>query len=260
MSDYHVVSLKYAMKTAPDESYDNPPPLEDNKSEFSYCLDRGVLTIHMKDHCATVEEARSIVDPFLRTWEIGHAIAAGGKRIWFEFTDAEVVDRDPPKGDGIVALAGTSRVSLSVSGTMSIVRTKYPEPIPGILATPDVQTMWHRYQMYKDGKEPLLSMAYFCLSLLEGTTGLSAGARKAMCATYNIDQIVRDKLGDIVSEGGDGKEARKFSAAVSRKPLTDLERKWVEQVVLALIRRKAEYDYAPGAKLRQIAMTDFVRL
>ncbi len=51
----------------------------------------------------------------------------------------------------------------------------------------------------------LLSMAYFCLSYMEGL----AGNRNLLSCTYNIGRDVLDKLGDLTSATGDEKEARK---------------------------------------------------
>jgi len=96
--------------------------------------------------------------------------------------------------------------------------------------------MWYRYQQYTEGKEPLLSMAYALLTLLEGTTGQKHGARTAVCVMYHIDQAVRDTLGDLVSQKGSPKEARKLDCEATRQPRTDAERGWVDAVVKALIR------------------------
>lgn len=74
---------------------------------------------------------------------------------------------------------------------------------------------------------------------------------------YGIDPPVRKKLGDLSSERGDSREARKFNAAATGRPLSDSERKWVDLVVRARIRRKAEYDFDATANRSLITMADF---
>jgi hypothetical protein len=110
--------------------------------------------------------------------------------------------------------------------------------------------------MYREGKEPLLSMAYACLSLLEGTTGVKAGARDALCKLYSIDRAARDTLGDLVSERGSPQEARKLDVGATKTPLTATEKQWVETAIRALIRRKGEYDFDPGASFPLITLAD----
>jgi len=250
------------MESVADESYDNPPPLVGDEASFSYRLENQVLHLIPKDHFARSDDAKKIVEPFLRTWELGPALADGKMRFWFVFDRAEVVDRQPrqPGEPQVISVETAHLVLTGHEVTCRIGRRKYLEPPTGITASPDVLTMWFRYEMFKGGKEPLTSMAYFCLTVLEGSTGKKEGARKAVCSMYKIDQKVRDTFGDLVSERGNGFQARKFDARATRDGFRGNEEKWIEQVVIALIRRKAEYDFDPNGSYPQIAMTDFVRL
>ena len=81
------------------------------------------------------------------------------------------MDRRPTPGV-ITVYAGPVRVRVDVSvaeGTVG--HTEYPSPPLGAnFNHPDVQTIYHRYMGYRQGKEPLASMAYFCLSFLEYLT------------------------------------------------------------------------------------------
>jgi hypothetical protein len=262
MRDPHVVSLRYRFNYLADESFADPPALDGDESAFSYLLSEDILQAEMKDHFPSTVEARGVVEPFLRTWEVGHALDAGRKRIWFVFEDAVVVDRNPrkPGEPHVIEIEGGIFTISGSSASLHVTRTKYPEPPTGIVASPAVETMWFRFQQFKEAKEPLLSMAYFCLSFLERTTGCEKGARAAVCKMYSIDTTVREKFGDLVSEYGKPEEARKYSATHTETPLREVERKWIEQVTLALIRRKAEFDFNPSATLKLISMEDFVRI
>lgn len=48
-----------------------------------------------------------------------------------------------------------------VSAELLVTLHKYPDPPKLFILTPDVETLWHRYEGYLQGKEPLSSMAYF---------------------------------------------------------------------------------------------------
>lgn len=256
MNDPHVVCLFYRM---PDESkklYVDPPTVELETEGFSVLLAKGLLIASMKEHHATVEGARATVEPFLRAWEISTGLMYGPHSLVFTFVPpAEIIDRNPPSPPRDRVYTGTVNLitgATTLTATATILRRPYPTPPKDFVASPDVQTMWFRFGLYHDGKEPLLSMAYACLTLLEGSTGATKGSRTAVCRMYSIDQAVRDKLGDIVSERGGPTEARKFGGTATLSPLTDQEKEWIKAVVKALIRRKAEYDAAPSAQAVRI--------
>jgi hypothetical protein len=76
------------------------------------------------------------------------------------------------------------------------------------------------------GSEPLLSMAYFCLTLLE------RGDRRAAAQQFAIDYEVLKKLGELTSTRGDHHTARKASAPLH--PLTADEAHWIEATIKAI--------------------------
>jgi hypothetical protein len=113
--------------------------------------------------------------------------------------------------------------------------------------------MWLRYEGYRRGKEPLAAMAYFCLTVVE-----ARGGRKKVAKELNIEPELLRKLGELSSNVGDPREARKLSG--SGRAHTDREKKWLEAMVLALIRRLGEYDFDPTAKLTTVTMADLPNL
>lgn len=264
MNDPHVVSLRYRLADVSSRQYVSPAIFECETDAFFLYLASGVLTTRMKGHHSTVESARAVVEPYLRAWEISAGLRCGPNAFLLLFDPpAEIVDRNPtPKQeDGVyTAVANLVVGAATLKATAILVQREYPSPPKCFAATPDVQTMWFRYGLYYEGKEPLLSMAYACLTLLEGSTGAASGFRTAVCKKYFIDQAVRDKLGDIVSERGDPTEARKLGNAATMTPLTKQEKQWVEDVIKAFIRRKAEYDADSTSPLVQITMADFIPL
>ena len=195
-------------------------------------------------------------------WEIETNLRLGKGMIRFEFQRSEIIDRNPPPpGEPrVITASGAISCRATVSARGHVVHAQYPPPPMRFSATPDVETMWNRYLGYLDGKEPLLSMANLCLTVLEGSTGAKTKVREAVCTMYNIDRPVRDKLGYIASERGSPEEARKLALGATRTPLTEKEKQWVEEVIKALIRRKAEYDADSSAPLPLITMGAFITL
>ena len=238
MKDPHVESLRYRLETSETTTYKNPPAVEVIRDEFECRLNDGVLKCHMREHYPTVEEARRVVDKFLRSWEIKTALELGRGEMRFQFEDSHVIDRDPPPlgSSQIVRVSGVSVGVSTVLGTLRVTRGKYPSAPTNFTATPDVETLWQRYENYLDGKEPLLSMAYFCLTVVEN----KAGSRKAASTRYRIDETILQKLGELTSTRGDTATARKALKGGGTTTLSGKEKNWIEGAVKALIRRTGE--------------------
>ena len=140
-----------------------------------------------------------------------------------------------------------------VGGTLSfhITRRQYPDPPLAFRLNPDAESMWLRYQGYLDGREPLQGMAYFCLTVLEATTG----GRKHAAERYRIDLQVLNKIGKLTSEHGDPMSRRKATAL---RPLTGSEREWLEAAVKMMIWQLG--DTRDASALPVLKMSDLPRL
>ena len=114
--------------------------------------------------------------------------------------------------------------------------------------TPDVETMWQRYEGYLNSNEPLPAMAYFCLTVLEAKAGNPDKAAKA----YRISKRVLGRLAELTSQHGDEKTARKMPN--SPRALTEGEIAWIEVAVTGIIRRLAEHG--SGIPLAEFTMND----
>jgi hypothetical protein len=102
-----------------------------------------------------------------------------------------------------------------------------PPPDADFIVSPDVETMWHRYAGYLEGREPLLAMAYFCYTLLTpGKNGCNLAARR-----LNTEESILHKLSELSSTRGDALIGRKANLP----PLTSEEHGWVDIVVRTLI-------------------------
>jgi hypothetical protein len=250
--ELHVESLRYILQ--PDErfSYDNPPPLEFETAEARFRLANGVLTCEMKIHFSDANAARNVVEPVLRAWEALSDVRYNRGQLRFRFDQPQIVDRSPrpPGSSMMVAMSGSSTFTATLS--FHVTSKKYPEPPRDYFRlNPDAESILQRYRGYLDGREPLQSMTYFCLTIIER----GAGSRNAAAAQYQIDNKVLRKIGELSSTRGDNLTARK---AVAAQPLSAKESSWLEAVVKILIQRIG--DSRDPAQLPLITMSDLAPL
>ena len=97
-------------------------------------------------------------------------------------------------------------------------------------------------------------MAFFCLTVLEESTGGGHNKRQQAAQRYGIDADVLAKLGELTSELGDERTARKFKSG--GRPHSDAEKAWIIAVVKMIIRRAGEYAHDPTAPRETVTMTD----
>ena len=259
MRDPHVESLRYRLKTSETTTYENPPAVKVIRNEFECHLNDGVLICHMREHYPAVGEARRVVGDFLRSWEIKTALELGRGEMRFQFEDSHVIDRNPPPPGSpkIVRLSGTVNMTSNLSAILHATRRKYPDPPTVFTVTPDVETLWQRYNNYLDGKEPLLSMAYFCLTLIENKAG-GKNKRKLAGKLFRIKKPILDRLGDLTANKGNAETARKVPDKGSITALNEKEKKWIKAVVKIFIQRMGELANIQTAKF--ITMTDLPKM
>jgi hypothetical protein len=254
MSDFHVVALKYRLQLSDHISYAEPPPLVFETEAARFHLENNQLRCEMKLHAATSEQARALVDPILRDWEMEVELTRNRGELGFIYEDAEIIDRTPPT-PGIQArvmkvLGGNYLVTMG-NVTAHIMRRKYPDPPMGFHLTPDAESILLRFRSYQDGREPLLSMAYFCSTVVESAA--SGRNRRAKGAkAFGIAENVLDKLGELTSNRGDRTVARK--AHSNLQPLTGAERAWIEATIKQLILRLC--DGPQRSQRKQLTMAD----
>jgi len=239
MRDPHVVSLTYLATPSESVSFDQAPPIEGTIEDIRYILRDGKLHIEPTDHFTTVDEARANVDPILEAWEIDIALRFRSPELSFRYETAKVIDRDPPPPESRQAVLVASLGELTLAGsaaTLLVSRANYPTPPQTFRTNPDVETLWMRYQGYRHSREPLPSMAYFCLTMLESI----AVSRENAATAFKISPRVLRKMGQLTSERGGPFSARKYGAIKSGSPLSASEVQWLEEAVKVIIRRVGE--------------------
>ncbi len=259
MNGEYVESLRYGLKMEKLVEFDDPPPLERNTSSLRLRLEGDELIVWPKVRYGAPEAAKKVVDEYVRAWEIHEALQSGRATVGFELRSARIVDRTGSEvSEYVVSRFATLRAVRRAPER----RNSYPEPPEAFAASPDTEAMWQRYERYLEGREPLLSMAYACLSRLEFAARNAPGkqARKRVERAYGIEEAVLRRLGELTANLGDEAEARKLHAGSQNRPPDDKERTWIEAAVRALIRRSGEHDADPQRTLPQVTMADLPRL
>lgn len=255
MRDPHVKKLIYQLKTPDDVDYnDNCPPIEHHTDDFTLELRNKMLTCVLKKHYPSIKEARAVVEPLLKSWELDVALKSGRQEIQFEYYDGEIIDRDLTPGKKIVnCTVNTLRVLVEADSHLT--KNKYPDIPSNFLINFDAETLWRRYDNYLNGNEQLLSMAYFCLSYIEGTVEKS---KKEFADKYKIHKKVLDKLGKFTSVRGDHFDARKGKGH-SFQPLSRNEEEWIKKCIKIIIRRICEHQSDPNS-LEEINLSNLPSL
>lgn len=253
MNDPHVKSLNYQLITGENVDYKKAPPISEETDDFVLRVENDLASFEMKMHFSTKEDAKALVDSFLKRWEILIGLAHDPGDLRFEYKNAEVIDRAPDNKNSVVLNVDPLLTRASIDATLlRVSRGRFPPPPKHFDISPDVETMYLRYNAYRDGKESLLSMAYMCLTVLE----TSAGGRSKAASKYSISKTVLNTLGTICSKKGDQSQARKAPKKGAFCALSHSESDWVTKVVKALIHRAGEWAHKPSAPLPTINMAD----
>ncbi len=261
MNKPHVSALPYAVVTAEGVDYDKATPFTDNNDDFRLSIVGKIAVFEMKKHCATEDEARAIVDKYIRGWEILIGLDYGLDELHLDFDHVDIIDLSPPPTNGrIITLQIHNSVHAHSSDQVNlhVSRGKYPSSPKNFFASPDAETMYLRYKAYCQNREKLTSMAYACLTLLEASTGgQGKKARRKAAVQYGIDLPVLDTLGNLCTNKGDATEVRKFQQKGKLTPLSQKEKEWMVAVIKTLIRRVGELAFDTTIIFTKLTMKDF---
>ncbi len=228
MNDPHVSALKYRLSVDEPLEFCNPPDVLIDTPEFTGLLSKAILSLHPKAHFETELQVKPISDAFVHAWEIEAGLRYGHE-FHFQFEGCEIVDRKPTPG--AIEATDTIHWSNSMAATLKGLLSQYPAPPNNFLVTAEVETLWARYCRYKENKESLVGMAYYCYSYLK----TAAGSNRAAAWQFGIQEKLLTRLRELSSERGDMLTARKVTPRV--RPLSEKERDWIESAVKAIIRQ-----------------------
>ncbi len=244
-----ITELHYSLVANRYVAYDAPPPVEFETTDGRFRLANGQLQVIMKTFSSTTEEARALIDPTLRAWEARSDLEGTRGDLRFQFDQPVAVDLASPGSVQVHIVGVGMNLQHAVDVAVHITRRSYPPPPGSFECTPDFESLRMRFEGYLDGREPLLSMAYFCFTVLKGSWN---GVDKA-AHDLNIDKAVLKKISELSSTRGDLSNARKISAQL--RPLTRSEQTWLEKVMKAVIYRVGRKSEA--AALPMITLADF---
>ena len=135
-----------------------------------------------------------------------------------------------------------------MSVTATVLPPCYPQPPSGLELTPDVESMYTRYIGYLQDKEPLASMAYFCVTVLvDPFAGIAEAARE-----YRVSRNVLCEIRKLSSTRG-GRQARKADG--KGQDLTDQERRFLKKATKAVIERAAQKDRSGSPQITKSGLT-----
>ena len=206
----------------------------------------------MKDHFTTIEAARKVVEPLIGAWQFAATLEQGPGKFELMFKNGKIEDRNPTPG--LIQVADAAMVTVGMDASPILIQMHhYPEPPAGMVVDIDAQTMLWRYSQYRQGRDTLAGMGYFCLTILQH----SSGGRAAAVSKYNVAEAVLKKLSRLTSEKG-GANARKGEGRAQRFSRHS-ECDWVDAVVKKLIWRAAEIACS-RLNPAQITMADLPNL
>ena len=253
MNDPHIVALLYRIEHGNTVDYSEAEPLVQDEPLFRLEVKDNQVRFELKEHYATEGEARNAIENFIGNWESHASLERGPDTFRLEFEKSEIIDRNPIPGKSYLR-ATASLGPLKASCSLSIVVPNYPTPPSGVnFNDPDVQTMYQRYIGYRQGKEPLASMANFCLTVLDDMSGQGKNRRKAAAQKYQFQYAVLRRIGELCNNKGGQRGARKADGV--GKDFTTEERTFLEQAIMKIIRRTAKRAANPEEDLPEITLS-----
>lgn len=252
MRDPHVEAVYFKVSSGEDISYENPEPLSFPNHLGEFRLADGMLKVVPAEHFGSGQEASQAIEPFLRAWEIEADLKKNLGMIRFTYSHVDLIDRNPPlpgEPQPIQTVGFCSGVAIAENIHIHVALGRYPEPPERFSASEHAQHAYRRWLRYRSGQEPLQSMAYFILTLLQEL----AGNRAKACVQFMIDRAVLDQVGELSSEKGSALTARK-AKSTDFDELSHLDQEWLERAVKRLIFRLGEQ--ASGHPLEPITLNN----
>ncbi len=206
----HLKALHFVMEHSRSIEYWGARPLSLQEPAFDVSVEDGKARFTMRDQHASKEEALAAVNEYIAGWEFEAVLEHGTAQFRLKCGSAGIEDRDPSTGK-VSPRPKPTRYHISVGDDVqvSLGKARYPfPPTTAFALTPDARSMHGRYLGYREGREPLASMAFFCLTVLELPWRPDRGARKRVPNHYAVDETVLRELGRLTSTRG-GVGARK---------------------------------------------------
>ena len=256
MNDPHVEALIYVIEHDESSDYSTAKAVEIEHTVFQLSLHDSEARFELKEHYPTVQAAEHAIRPFIRQWELNASLASGPGTFALKFKRPEIVDRNPVPGViSVSALPISFNVSIS-SPTVTVSR-QYPLPPTERqmnIDDPDVQTMLYRFIGFREGREPLPSMAYFCHDVFTKRLGKNA---KHAAEKHKISHNLLRRVSNLASNKG-GDQARHQSG--TSNPLTQEDVQFLLKAVAAMIIRAAVVVADPSQSMDTVDCSNLLAI
>ena len=253
MNDPHIEALLYVVEHDDSIDYDNAATLHFDCADFRLTVADREACFEMMDHFSTEESARAAVQPFIDRWEFEASLRSGPGQFILRYREPIIIDRNPTPGIVTFTIHETILINDEFSWRVSGQYPDMPSDSPLNIHDPDVRTMHTRLAGYRQGHEPLASMAYFCLTVLED----KFSGRHEAARACNIDPAVMSKIGYLTAKKG-GPQARKAEGTDSE--LSSKETSFLTQAIGQLIMRLAQVAAGANREMPQITLSDLPTL
>ena len=202
--------------------------------DFDVQIDGQGLTARPIRHFPDAQSARTALEPHLRNWE-SYADIVEDLPIHFVYVSSRWIDRRPEPGKEDHVYGESMHRVKRRNTTHRVPRTRYPVPPLAFEATPLVEDLRLRLRGMRDGREPLLGGANWCLTRLEA----EYGCRKALVHALNVSERVIKMLGRLAAVNDPDHRVSRKAKGASRS-LAEGEKDWIWRVVPRLAHRTAE--------------------
>ena len=248
MNDPHVEALIYVVEHDNSSDYSLAKTIEIEHTTFRLKLEDSEARFELREHFPTWQQAQQAIQPFIQQWELRASLEPGPGTFTLKFKRPEMIDSKPTPGVISVSALPIS-FNFTISSPTVTVSRQYPQPPYERrmdIDNPDVQTMLHRYIGYRQGRELLPSMAYFCHDVFANRLGKDA---KHTATKHKISHKLVERVRILASKKG-GDQARHHFAICH--PLTQPEVQFLRKAVAAMIIRAAMVAADPNQPMDTI--------
>jgi hypothetical protein len=249
MNDPHVVALIYRIHHGEHVDYSNASACETECDHFTIEVNGKAARATMNSHFARATDAQQAVEIVLRAWELDQALRYGLETIEFIYDRSEIVDRAPTPGHHSLIVEPIHYQFVLGQPKLTLHFSAFPIPAKNLKRDAVVDQMFERYRLYMRGETLLPEAAYFCLTIMEN----KCGGRDKASIHYDVEKAVLGKVGDLATNKG-GPQARKAKGADVK--YSDVEKRWLEDAMKALIRRVAEVAFGRPEDMSKITMSN----
>ena len=230
MNSPRISALIYNIVTNGRVDYSKAPPMCVDEERIHVKVKGDEVRFDLKEDFRSEDEARESIAAYIKRWEIDEGLCRNSDCFNLEFKSSIA--------DGPRLEASPVKYSVRLSTAIGRVEaSQFPSPPAACKVNSDmswVGGMYDRYMQYRNNRETLPSMAYYCLTVLEGKFGGRTKAALKLCVSISL----LDRIGYLSTKKGGPMGARKAEGTTDE--LSGRDRLFLEESINQIIRRCAE--------------------